>query len=132
MNRFLTLLRLKGRVLALLGFCNCRSHVSSRSDRQRRTRQEVSPGQNVEAEISAAPDPVVVTIESWSVERSPISVSEINLHSTEGVTKHLPSGEIMSICDLMKYQQDGVPLVILEVLSTEPAAAATRNDDARC
>ncbi|MBL6726016.1 MAG: aconitate hydratase AcnA [Rubripirellula sp.] len=31
-----------------------------------------------------------------------------------GVTKHLPSGEIMSIYDAsMRYQQDGVPLVVL-------------------
>ena len=31
-----------------------------------------------------------------------------------GVTKHLPSGEVMSIYDAsMRYQQDGVPLVVL-------------------
>ena len=43
-----------------------------------------------------------------------------------GWTTHLPSGEVMTIYDAaMRYQAEGVPLVVIAGKSTAPAPAAT-------
>ena len=118
MNRFLTLLRLKEpEVLALLGDSVTTDHISpAGAIASDGPAGKYLQDQNVEARdfnsfgSRRGNDRIMVRGTFANIRIR----NQLAPGTEGGVTKHLPSGEIMSIYDAsMKYQQDGVPLVVL-------------------